>query len=157
MTEKLFTIVGISKGTDGNYKVRFANDVNRHKALARAGHSDIRLALLAEAMTKIDAVRAVIDMEDFQDTISQYQFNEFLQEHSAKAGKVVDTVQTADEVTLQEAIAEEVAEVKAAKKKSSKKKEQVVEEVAEDDFRDKLDAMADFLEASIDSSVEEVV
>ena len=54
-TDKLYTVAGVSK-LDGEYKVRFANDVLRIKVLAKHGHEDITLVELPEAMTKGDLV-----------------------------------------------------------------------------------------------------
>ena len=54
-TDKLFTVAGISK-LNGEYKVRFANDMMRIKVLAKSGHEDIRLADL-EGLKQVDAAR----------------------------------------------------------------------------------------------------
>ena len=40
-TDKTFTVAGVSK-LNGDYKVRFANDIMRIKNLAKSGHEDIR-------------------------------------------------------------------------------------------------------------------
>lgn len=55
-TEKLFDVVGTSFH-DGQTKVRWGNDiVLRVKALARRGHSEIKLMELPREMTKLEAV-----------------------------------------------------------------------------------------------------
>jgi len=83
-TDKLFTVAGISK-LNGEYKVRFANDIMRIKVLAKSGHEDIRLAELDTAMSKLDAAKAIQGMEDFSDVIAQATIGEYLDEKSPKA------------------------------------------------------------------------
>ena len=83
-TDKLFTVAGISK-LNGEYKVRFANDIMRIKVLAKSGHEDIRLAELDKAMTKLDAAKVIQGMEDFSDVIAQATIAEYLDEKSPKA------------------------------------------------------------------------
>lgn len=102
-TDKLFTVVGISSG-DGVFKVRFANDISRVKALTRAGHTDIRLAELPEAMTKLDAVLAIADMDEFQDELAQTLFNDYISEHSGKPAKAKR--KEVVKMTLDEALAQ---------------------------------------------------
>ena len=52
----MFKVTGVST-QDGITKVRFANDfVSRVKMLIKAGHQDIELLELPEAMSKADAV-----------------------------------------------------------------------------------------------------
>jgi hypothetical protein len=52
----MFKVVGVST-LDSITKVRFANDfVSRVKMLIKAGHTDIELMELPEAMSKADAV-----------------------------------------------------------------------------------------------------
>ena len=83
-TDKLFKVAGISK-LNGEYKVRFANDIMRIKVLAKSGHEDIRLAELDKASTKLEAARAIQGMEDFSDVIAQATIGEYLDEKSPKA------------------------------------------------------------------------
>jgi hypothetical protein len=55
MTDKLFSVAGVSK-LNGAYKVRFANDlVGRIKALAKA-HEDVQLFELPSEMSKAQCV-----------------------------------------------------------------------------------------------------
>lgn len=54
MTDKTFTIGGVSKSKNG-YKVRFANDMMRVKILAK-NNTDIELIQLPRAMTKPEVV-----------------------------------------------------------------------------------------------------
>lgn len=76
-TEKLFTIVGVSKLNDV-YKLRFANDIMRIKILLKHGHTDVRLAQLPTPMTKLQAVQAISDMDEFQDEVAQYEIQDYL-------------------------------------------------------------------------------
>lgn len=79
-TDKTFTVAGVSK-SNGDYKVRFANDVMRVKNLAKSGHEDIRLIELAQAMLKIDAAKFVASLTEFQDAEAQTAILEFLTKH----------------------------------------------------------------------------
>ena len=57
-TEKLFTVAGTAKNSDGTVKARFANDlVARIKILNKAGCTDINLMELPRAMTKLEALQ----------------------------------------------------------------------------------------------------
>jgi hypothetical protein len=81
-TDKQFTVVGVSK-LAGEYKVRFANDIMRIKVLAKHGHEDIRLAELDTAMTKVDAVKALASMDEFQDVVAQAAIADYLDRNDA--------------------------------------------------------------------------
>jgi hypothetical protein len=83
-TDKLFTVAGISK-LNGEYKIRFANDIMRIKVLAKSGHEDIRLADLEASLTKMDAARVILGMEDFADAIAQSTITEYIEENTPKA------------------------------------------------------------------------
>jgi len=83
-TDKLFTVAGISK-LNGEYKVRFANDMMRIKVLAKSGHEDIRLADLEASLTKMDAARVILGLEDFADAIAQSTIIEYIEDNTPKA------------------------------------------------------------------------
>ena len=83
-TDKLFSVAGISK-LNGEYKVRFANDIMRIKVLAKHGHEDIRLADLEGEFTKLDAARAILAMEDFADASAQATITEYIEDNTPKA------------------------------------------------------------------------
>ena len=83
-TDKLFSVAGISK-LNGEYKVRFANDIMRIKVLAKHGHEDIRLADLEKSVTKLEAARAILAMEDFADALAQATITEYLEDKTPKA------------------------------------------------------------------------
>ena len=83
-TDKKFTVAGISK-LNGEYKVRFANDIMRIKVLAKHGHEDIRLADLEGEFTKLDAARAILAMEDFADASAQATITEYIEDNTPKA------------------------------------------------------------------------
>jgi hypothetical protein len=56
--EKLFTVAGTARNTDGTVKARFANDlVARIKILNKAGCTDVNLVELPHAMTKLEALQ----------------------------------------------------------------------------------------------------
>ena len=83
-TDKLFTVAGISK-LNGEYKIRFANDVMRIKVLAKSGHEDIRLAALEAAVSKMDAAKIILGMDEFSDSIAQATITEYIGENTPKA------------------------------------------------------------------------
>jgi len=83
-TDKTFSVAGISK-LNGNYKVRFANDVMRIKVLAKSDHEDIRLADLEGEFTKMAAAQALLGLDEFQDAIAQSTITEYIEDNSPKA------------------------------------------------------------------------
>lgn len=86
-TDKLFNVAGVSK-LNGEYKVRFATDIMRIKVLAKHGHEDIRLAELDAAVTKLEAVKELATMDEFQDVAAQAAIAEYLDEKTPKAPAV---------------------------------------------------------------------
>lgn len=83
-TDKLFKVAGISK-LNGEYKVRFANDIMRIKVLAKSGHEDIRLAELDNAVSKMEAAMLISGMDEFSDVIAQATIAEYVEENTPKA------------------------------------------------------------------------
>jgi len=79
-TDKTFTVAGVSK-LNGDYKIRFANDVMRVKNLAKSGHEDIRLVELSEAMLKTEAAKFIATLDEFQDASAQVAIAEYLTKH----------------------------------------------------------------------------
>jgi hypothetical protein len=79
-TDKTFSVAGVSK-LNGDYKIRFANDVMRVKNLAKSGHEDIRLVELADAMLKTDAAKFIATLDEFQDADAQTAIAEYLEKH----------------------------------------------------------------------------
>lgn len=98
-TDKTFKVVGVSKH-NGEYKVRFANDIMRIKVLAKHGHEDIRLAELPEALTKKEAVLAILGMDEYSDTAAQACIDDWLSEHTPKA--IRSKPSTIETVTVEE-------------------------------------------------------
>ena len=82
-TDKTFSVAGISK-LEGNYKVRFANDLMRIKVLAKSGHEDIRLADLEKSVSKLEAAKILLTLEDFSDSIAQATITEYITENTPK-------------------------------------------------------------------------
>jgi len=83
-TDKTFSVAGISK-LNGDYKVRFANDIMRIKVLAKSGHEDIRLADLEGEFTKMDAAKLILGMDEFADAIAQSTITEYIEDNTPKA------------------------------------------------------------------------
>jgi hypothetical protein len=87
-TDKLFTVAGISK-LNGEYKVRFANDMMRIKVLAKSGHEDIRLADLEGSVTKLQAAAKLLTMDEFADAVAQATITEYIGENTPKTAAKV--------------------------------------------------------------------
>ena len=83
-TDKLFKVAGISN-LNGTYKVRFANDMMRIKVLAKSGHTDIRLADLEASVSKMDAAKILLGLDEFADSIAQATITEYIAENTPKA------------------------------------------------------------------------
>ena len=98
-TDKLFTVAGTSK-LNGEMKVRFANDVMRVKVLAKHGHEDITLIELPNEMTKLDAVKFIKGLDEFQGVAEQAAIADYLDRKDekpavAKAEKTAAPAKTA--------------------------------------------------------------
>ena len=85
-TDKLFKVFGVSK-LDGEYKVRFANDIMRTKVLAKHGHTDIELVELSEAVTKYEGIKTIQSLPEFSNANAQSAIAEYLEEKAPKASK----------------------------------------------------------------------
>ena len=85
--DKLFTVVGTSK-LDGEYKVRFANDIMRVKVLAKHGHEDITLIELDEAMDKLSAAQFIKSLDEFAGPNEQAAIDDYIERNTPKAPKV---------------------------------------------------------------------
>jgi hypothetical protein len=83
-TDKTFKVAGISK-LNGEYKVRFANDIMRIKVLAKSGHEDIRLADLEKSVSKLEAAAMIQGMDEFSDVVAQATIAEYIEENTPKA------------------------------------------------------------------------
>lgn len=92
-TDKTYTFAGVSKH-NGEYKVRFANDIMRVKVLARHGHEDIRIFQLDEPMLKVDAIRAIQDLDEVQDAPAQMAIAEYLAENAPRSTVVTKKAET---------------------------------------------------------------
>ena len=111
--EKTFTVAGVSC-LKGEYKVRFANSIDRIKTLVQNAHTDIRLIELGSEMTKAEAINAIMDLAGFDDINAQQAFDDFLTATAPKPAKVPKTkkaVATVNEtVTVHELIEDTVAD-----------------------------------------------
>jgi hypothetical protein len=112
-TDKLFTVVGTSK-LDGETKVRFANDTMRTKVLQKHGHTDIVLVELPEAMTKLDAVKAIQGDELFSSAASQAAIADYLDAKTPKVKAVATPTATKAKATAPKAPAKAKATAKVA-------------------------------------------
>jgi hypothetical protein len=74
---------------DGLVKCRFANDTLRIKVLAKSGHTEINLIELPEAMLKLDAVKFMKTLDEFQGVAEQSAIADYLDRNEVKAEKVV--------------------------------------------------------------------
>jgi len=91
-TDKLFTVAGTSK-LDGVVKCRWANDSMRVKVLAKSGHEDITLIELPNAMTKLEAIKFIQALDEFQGVAEQSAIADYLdrKEDTPKAEKPAKT------------------------------------------------------------------
>lgn len=93
MTDKTYTVAGIST-LNGKTKVRFANDVvARTKQLIAAGHEDVNLVELPEALSKADAALYLKDHIDFSEDYEQLAVIDYLVRN-----KVIESTDTVSEL-----------------------------------------------------------
>jgi hypothetical protein len=83
-TDKLFNVFGVSK-LDGEYKVRFANDILRSKVLHKHGHLDVRLEDIGRSVTKYEGIMIIQGMDQFSDAAAQSAIADYLDEKAPKA------------------------------------------------------------------------
>ena len=86
-TDKTFNVFGVSK-LNGEYKVRFANDVMRIKVLAKHGHEDITLVDLEKSVSKYEGIKAIALLPEFATASYQSAITEYLTEKAPKAAPV---------------------------------------------------------------------
>ena len=87
MTNKTFSVAGVST-LNGKTKVRFANDfVNRFKILIKNGHTDIELIELGNEMTKAEICQVLIAHPKFQGEAAQSAIAEFVVRNVKTASK----------------------------------------------------------------------
>jgi hypothetical protein len=87
MTNQTFTVVGITT-TNGNSKVRFTDDmVRRVKQFAKGGASRTDFVSLPNEMTKIDALKYMMNHRTFQSPDDQATISESLYEKEKVARK----------------------------------------------------------------------
>ncbi len=77
MTNQTFTVAGTSKH-NGAFKVRFANDLMRTKNLTKSGHTDIILVELPQAMSKLDAIKHIATLDEFDNVGSKSAIMDYL-------------------------------------------------------------------------------
>lgn len=90
MTNQTFTVAGVSKHK-GEFKVRFANDLMRTKNLTKSGHTDITLVELPKAMLKLDAVKYIGTLDEFNNVGAKAAIMDYLdrKDEAPKAKPVV--------------------------------------------------------------------
>jgi hypothetical protein len=77
-TDKQFTVAGTSKHPEHGFKVRFANDAMRVKNLAKSGHTDITLVELDTPMSKLEAIKFIQTLDEFQGVSEQSAIADYL-------------------------------------------------------------------------------
>jgi hypothetical protein len=97
-TDKLFNVFGVSK-LDGEYKVRFANDILRSKVLHKHGHEDVRLEDIGRSVTKYEGIKAIQAMDQFSDAAAQSAIAEYLEEKAPKTPAKAKVATTAPKAT----------------------------------------------------------
>lgn len=77
MTDKTYTVAGVSKHK-GEFKVRFANDTLRVKVLEKHEHTDVVLVELPKAMTKVDAIKHISTLDQFDNVNAKAAIMDYL-------------------------------------------------------------------------------
>ncbi len=77
MTDKTYTVAGVSKHK-GEFKVRFANDTLRVKVLEKHEHTDVVLVELPKAMTKVDAIKHIATLDQFDNVNAKAAIMDYL-------------------------------------------------------------------------------
>ena len=90
MTNKTFTVAGTSK-LNGEFKVRFANDMLRTKVLDKHGHAEVVLAELPKAMSKLDAIKHIATMDEFQNVGSKTAIADYLDRNDSATNTKAST------------------------------------------------------------------
>ena len=114
MTQKTFTVAGVST-FKGVTKVRFANDfVSRIKILDKNEHTDVELIELGTELSKEDVCKVLVAHPKFQGVAAQVAIAEYLTRNvkTVKQPKAAKTPKVAKTTKLEQDIE---AAVKAAK------------------------------------------
>lgn len=85
--DQLFTIAGTSRHPELGMKVRMSNTSMYVKALLKVDHEAIVLIELPSAMTKVDAVKFIKDLPEFQSAEQQEAIDYFLDLKAPTAAK----------------------------------------------------------------------
>ena len=108
MTIKTFTVVGVST-IKGATKIRWANDVMRVKVLHKHGHEGIMLIELPQAMTKVDAVKFMSTVPEFEGVEAQAVIAEYLsRKHSKVAAPTIAAAPVSAPAAVDAAVKETV-------------------------------------------------
>jgi hypothetical protein len=138
MTNKTYTVVGVSTQNDRT-KVRFANSMKGRKfMLEYNGHTDVTLVELPEAMAKFDAVLAMQPMEEFKGEVAQAAITAWLEKRTPKARAGAE-IKFEGEGAQGEDVTEQVAAEAAA------------EDAQEDAVNEQLDAARAALTEQVDT------
>ena len=90
MTNKTFSVAGVST-LNGTTKVRFANDfVSRFKILAKNDHQDINLIELGGDFTKAEVCQILMSHPSFQNEAAQSAIAEFVVRNVKTTKKVTE-------------------------------------------------------------------
>ena len=91
MTQKTFTVAGVST-FKGVTKVRFANDfVSRIKILDKNEHTDVELIELGTELSKEDVCKVLVAHPKFQGVAAQVAIAEYLTRNVKTASKAMAT------------------------------------------------------------------
>ena len=109
MTQKTFSVAGVST-LNGVTKVRFASDfVNRFKILAKNDHQDIELIELGGEFTKAEVCQILMNHNKFQSEAAQGAIAEYVTRNvktvtpKAKAEKASEEVEAVATPELEDA------------------------------------------------------
>ena len=99
MSNKTFSVAGVSTLPTGQTKIRFAKDyVSRFKVLNKNKHTDIRLIELGGEFTKAEICQILISHEKFQDEAAQSAIAGYVAQNSPKVTKESSVPNTQEEI-----------------------------------------------------------
>ena len=91
MTNKTFSVAGVST-LNGTTKIRFANDyVSRFKTLVKNGHDDIVLIELGGEFTKAEVCKILMNHKDFQSEVAQGAIYEYVVRNAKEIKSEIET------------------------------------------------------------------
>lgn len=119
MSNQTFKVVGITVH-NGNAKVRFTDDMARRvKQFTKGGATRCDFIELAEPMTKLDALRFMLDHDQFQSAEDQATITESIEDREKEARKGEVKVKVAKTKTVKGKVKPSLTAIKARARKQT--------------------------------------